>query len=253
MAATLAGTALTGGHRAAQAQVAARTAAEALALWRLLDLDNIDAAVGPWLTASTLSVTAKHAESTTIGAAYYRSFAQAETGRFRELPTIGSPLDRDRLALNLTLAGPVRFKALVGAGHPAAHASRTAAVGAVGTAWRFALDGGRDEVIDQVNRDPQALGWARIGGANPCAFCATLISRGPAYKSQGSASFQPHDACGCSAQPVFSREGAWTDQALDLRAKWDQAQREAREAGELYRGTKRDDVNAFRRFLARQN
>ena len=248
---TVAGQALTEGHQAAQATVAARVVREQLALWQLLDLDDVDAGVDAWLAASRLSVQARHAESAALGASYYRSFAQAETGRFRELPTIGRPLDVDRLTVNLGLAGPVRFKALVGAGYPLEHASRTAAAGAAGTAWRFALDGGRDEIIGQVRRDPVALGWYRQGGPDPCAFCRMLISLGPHYKTERSADFQPHDNCGCTAVPFYDRKDSWSDQALENRAMWDRAQREAREAGELDRGTAHDDINAFRRFLAK--
>lgn len=249
---TPAGQALTDGFRAAQAQVAAATVRDQLTLWQLIDLDDVDATTAGWLTQATNQVAAQHSRSVTFGTAYYRGFSQAETGRVRDLPAIRPLLDRQRLTANLLLAGPVRFKSLVKAGHPTAYAGQVAQASVAGAAWMFALDGGRDEVLGQVARDPAALGWARVGGADPCAFCLMLISRGPVYKSEQSASFHPHYRCECTPQPVFDRSDGWTDQAIDARAAWQRSQREARDAGELYRGTKRDDLNAFRRFLARQ-
>lgn len=57
--------------------------------------------------------------------------------------------------------------------------------------------------------------------------------------------------CACTAEPVFESGAAgWSDQALQHRATYQRAQREARAAGELDRGTSNDAVNAVRRALS---
>ena len=67
-----------------------------------------------------------------------------------------------------------------------------------------------------------------------------------------SASFQAHDGCLCSAQPAFAGTDLWTADAIEQRELYDQAIDEARAAGDLYRGTKNNSLNAFRRHLAKQ-
>ena len=79
-----------------------------------------------------------------------------------------------------------------------------------------------------------------------------LVSRGPVYKTEQTATFQPHDACQCQPEPIFSPEGEWTPQAEEWQKQWKEAQRQARESGDLRRGTKNDGLNAFRRYLYNQ-
>lgn len=91
----------------------------------------------------------------------------------------------------------------------AASGSRQAATGA-----RIAKDGGRSEIWASTAKDSEAIGYIRLSRTGtPCGWCAMLISRGPVYKSQASASLAIygdgdlyHDNCNCYAEPVFSRE-----------------------------------------------
>lgn len=69
---------------------------------------------------------------------------------------------------------------------------------------RMVLDAGRQTIVDNVQRDRKAKGWARITEPNPCAFCALLATRGAAYRSEQAAEFKTHDHCRCHAEPVFS-------------------------------------------------
>jgi hypothetical protein len=106
---------------------------------------------------------------------------------------------------------------------------------------------GREAVEDAVKNDPAALAWARVpSGAETCAFCTLLVSRGPVYKTRQSASLgyegEPyHPGCDCVPVPVFDREN-WPGRDRYL------------EADALYRevtaGRKgRDALNALRRHL----
>jgi hypothetical protein len=47
--------------------------------------------------------------------------------------------------------------------------------------------------------------YKRVLSSNPCSFCRMLAGRGAVYH-EGTASFESHDHCACSAEPVFSKE-----------------------------------------------
>lgn len=67
---------------------------------------------------------------------------------------------------------------------------------------RHAKSASRDLVIDTA-RANNAL-WARqLSGAENCAFCAMLVSRGAVY-SKNTARFQTHNHCDCTATIVTS-------------------------------------------------
>lgn len=68
------------------------------------------------------------------------------------------------------------------------------------SASRHVKSASRDLVTDtaRLNR----AGWARqLTGAESCAFCAMLVSRGPMY-SKESVNFQTHNHCDCTATLV---------------------------------------------------
>lgn len=100
---------------------------------------------------------------------------------------------------------------------------------------RLALQGGRQTVVDAVQEDRQARGWARETRGDCCYFCAMLASRGAVYKNEhtagreanakftGAGEFKFHNNCHCVAVPVFgafektAEARAWTRQWHDLR------------------------------------
>lgn len=73
--------------------------------------------------------------------------------------------------------------------------------------------GARDGLQGMVRADEAALGWARTDPEPPtCAFCLTLISRGPVYKTQpvevgglSASAYHPNDTC--VFVPVFAKTG----------------------------------------------
>jgi len=249
MAATAFGTSLTENHREEQARLALEVMQESLRLWSLLPVDDMDVRRPDWQAAMAPLLADSRSRSQQIANGYYRSFSQAETGLFRDIPPVGVPFDRDRLLTTLDITGPARFKSLVGRGFDPSRAWQTAGTAVAGASARLTLEAGREEIDVQVRRDPKTRGWQRIASGDACPFCMMLVSRGPVYKEQ-TAQFQSHDACQCTAEPVFTAAGEWTDQARQARDQWNQAQRQARAAGELDRGTENDALNAFRRFLA---
>lgn len=70
-----------------------------------------------------------------------------------------------------------------------------------GATQKFALDMGRQTVIDTAQADRQARGWARVPSPGACSFCLLLASRGAVYKTDNN--FPSHNACRCHTEAVF--------------------------------------------------
>lgn len=108
------------------------------------------------------------------------------------------------------------------------------------------------EPVEQAQDVRRPVAWARVlTGAEDCAFCVMLASRGAVYKSKATAErtednpFQRyHDNCDCVAVPVYTSKN-WPGKA---------------EADALYKFwleatdgfTQRDAINALRRELYRK-
>jgi hypothetical protein len=76
----------------------------------------------------------------------------------------------------------------------------------VGGMQRTTADAFRETIIDNTKRDPNAIGWRRIGHGNTCEFCRMLINRGAVYLSEESAGFLAHDLCNCTPAAAFQGE-----------------------------------------------
>lgn len=216
MALTLQGRELTQAHKLAQIELAARAVRESRDILDLLDPARLDDTRLEWLGYQIGSLERFHGASAKLAGAYLDAYRAVE-GELAELvwPTF------DAVAATISAETMVvgRAKQLIGREPP-----RTA----VGRAWgwyggavmRQTLAGGRHLLIDSIEQSRVSLGWRRVTDANPCAFCAMLASRGPAYKSRESASLtgttrgrrgkRPlgskfHDRCGCSVEEVFNR------------------------------------------------
>jgi hypothetical protein len=105
-----------------------------------------------------------------------------------------------------------------------------------GTISRFAAeaakatdDAGRLTLREAAETDPECLGWARVGDGDSCAFCLTMISRGPVYGTAESAGLRNayHPACGCRAVPVYDRDD-WPgrDQYIEAERLYREASRQ---------------------------
>lgn len=78
-------------------------------------------------------------------------------------------------------------------------------------AGRVVKNGARSDIWSAAQRDRRVLGYIRLSRTGtPCGWCAMLISRGPVYKTEKSATYDEgdlyHDNCNCYAEPVWSRE-----------------------------------------------
>lgn len=90
----------------------------------------------------------------------------------------------------------------------------------------------RDAIAANVRSDRSEPRWARSAQPDACAFCALLASRGPAYRSEETASGADpnhyHNHCGCVAVPTWDPASfqlpEYADRWLDV---YDQARSQA--------------------------
>lgn len=211
MAATEAAKRLTEAHRLGQARIAAATVRQMFAAWPLLDPEAIDATLAAWLGVTVPLIRAQSQASAALSASYFTAYRAAELGvdAVRFAPLLAEGASVEAVVTSLTVTGPVRIKQAMSAGRSLAQAVTKAQASAAAAAQRHALEGGRATVVGSVASDRDALGWARATSGQPCAFCALIASRGPVYKSGQTASFQPHDACHCTPEPVYHRDADW--------------------------------------------
>lgn len=250
MATTALATELTDAHRAAQLAVRAGSLRNLLALWRVVDPANLSGTIDTFTHAAVLLAQAGDAESAGLAAQYYSLFRRAE-GIAGAAPamSIGA-----RPAVD-ALAGSIRGAALSGiinarrAGKSLAVASDNGLVKVIGTVGKLILAGGRRTIITAVQHDRQALGFQRVTSGDPCSFCRMLAGRGPVYKSDASAGFEPHDSCGCTAETVY-QHGGDRDRSAEFAKEYQAAQTWARGNGTLSSGTSNDSLNNYRRYLA---
>lgn len=73
-----------------------------------------------------------------------------------------------------------------------------------GAAQKMVVDAGRNTLIDAIEQDRHARGWARQARPVGCPFCAMLSTRGMVYRSEQTASFPSHTNCHCVPVPVFA-------------------------------------------------
>jgi hypothetical protein len=279
VASSATGTRLTEQHRRAQVANQQSFLRQFLALWPLLNPLDLDAFVPGWLSAVLRLIDVFRQQSADITTDYYRRFREIEApGDAPDLPEITfqgvsspateqilrrvargdrniAPVDLDRVLIDwsdarraaqvsMLVTGPSNIKAKIKRATPVEQATRSALVEASGAASRHVLDGGRKTALTVVQRDEIAIGWARVTDGDPCAFCAMLASRGPAYKSRQQAAFQAHDHCACSVEPVFSRAAEWPGRSREFQQLWNDNIR-----GQ-YSG--KDAIRAFRRLYEQQ-
>jgi hypothetical protein len=62
-----------------------------------------------------------------------------------------------------------------------------------------------DTMTENVESDPDAVGWRRFSRPGACPFCRMLADKGAVYSST-TATFAAHTTCHCVAAPVFDGE-----------------------------------------------
>jgi hypothetical protein len=227
MAITAQGARLTDAHQRSQAQIRAVVLRQLLQVWPMLDPTRLDATSPAFLAAATRLVLGGRQLSARASVLYLQQFRLAE-GVAGVAPIMVERPDSALLQsvrTSLTVTGPVSIKQAAARGVLSSTAARTALGMVSGAVARHVLDGGRTVILETVKSDPEARGFARVAGANACAFCAMLAGRGGVY-TESTADFEAHDGCGCGAEPVFKNgEYNFPPNTQDYLGAWEQATR----------------------------
>lgn len=248
MARTEAGKLLTEQHRQGQLQVRARALADYLRLWPIWEGD--EESFNRLIVATIILIRAYRELSATLAGSYFLSFRNAEQVAGEAAIRLAGPLDEDKVRAALIVTGRESVRDALNRGASPQQAQDRAFTQTSGSVTRQVLSGGRETILQSVSEDKEALGWARVTDGDPCTFCALLAGRGPVYKAD-TVDFEAHDHCSCGAMPFY--QGAeWPGRAREFQDLYNEAILEAREQGELQRGTSNDLLNAFRRVYERQ-
>lgn len=215
---------LTEAHRLAQARLGARTVAQLLAVWSLLDPTDLDATTRRWLRVAVPVVQRQASLSMGLAADYTRTLRAVELGTLAGFPTVSAAAaDPAAIAASLTVTGPVKVKQQIATGRLRAAAMELGASTSSASGMRHAMNGGRQQIIDTVTADPKAHGYSRVTSGKPCAFCVMLSSRGAVYGTQASAAFRAHDSCHCQAKPSYRPDAPLPLSVQRNRELWVQA------------------------------
>ena len=251
MALTVAGTQLTKTQQAAQLAHRAQSLQGLLRLWALVDVENLPGTIDTFAQAAAILAGEGFDNSAATAATYY--------GLFRLVEGVGSIVvpKAPRPVLDW-IVGQIRGSALKGiidarkAGMSLGKAKTEGFIRVSGEMTKLVLAGGRMTITGAVNRDKQALGWARATTGDPCTFCRMLASRGPVYKSEASADFEAHDHDACMPEPVYKGDpvhlGVAAQSATYL-AEYNKAQAWARASGTMSQDTSNNALNNYRRWL----
>jgi len=252
MALTAAGAALTEANRAAQLAARAGSLQGLLRLWSIVDVTDLSGTIETFARAAALLAGEGFDQSAAAAANYYGLFRRVEGVGALAVPRASRPgVD--------FMAGQLRGAALKGiidgrkSGMDITRAKANGLVRVAGALTKLVLSGGRMTITGAVDRDPRALGWARVTSGDPCTFCRTLASRGPVYKSEKSADFEAHDHDACMPEAVFRGEqdsGLAVEQSEKYLREYRTAQEWARTSGTMSEGTSNNQLNNYRRWLA---
>lgn len=229
-------------YRRLQAQLSAEAAARVtVAFETLLNPFDLDRTFPAYLRAVAQIIAEVRRGGALIAGAFYVAFREASRVT-EEVPPIAyaGQLPPAQLATSLLVTGPVEVKRSLAGGASLQTSISRARAKTAGAAVRHTADAGRSTIRDTAQRDPVALGWARLTDGDPCSFCAMLAGRGAVYLSEESAANDDpyHDGCGCTPVPIFDRAEAGPGQSRDFAALW-------KTSTEGYSGRKA--INAFRR------
>ncbi|UDL14610.1 capsid maturation protease and VIP2-like ADP-ribosyltransferase toxin [Arthrobacter phage KeAlii] len=202
---------------------AAVQAGLAVAFDKGLKPSDLDGSFPTYLRSALALVSAGRGLALKTATDYYGA-AKAGSGFEATIPAIEVPkIDIFRSTQALLMTGPVAIKKQLSTGVGLQEALNAAKKQTLAVGKRLTLEAPRQGLIQLVNKDTDALGWSRVSDGQPCYFCAMLLSRGPAYKSEQTARFRAHNGCGCSVRPFFKGDphNGWTKDQEALRRLWD--------------------------------
>jgi hypothetical protein len=240
---------LTEAYRAQQLADRAGSIRSLVQLWKAVDPTRLAETIDVFTHAATILLGQAYDTSGALASSYFDLFRRAEgvAGAAPRLAAAARP-STDYLARQIrgsALSGIIDARK---AGKSVSIAADQGLVRMVGTFSKLVLAGGNQTILNGVHADRRATGWVRITSGSACAFCKMLSSRGAVYRSDRSATFEPHDHCSCTAEPVYP--GSDLDQSGEHKDEFKDAQAWARSTDSLSSGTSNNALNNYRRYLA---
>lgn len=224
MALTNEGAALTDKHRRRQVRLAIAADSQARRAWdATLDPNDLKGTQPIWRNAMLDVLQTWWNVSAKAAADYLPRFRAAEIGD-GTLDVALPRLDLRQAAQGLDWLGSTNVLWHIAQGQTQQAAWQAARSLFLGVFHEMVLTGGRQTIKQWAKADPRCVGWRRVSDGDPCAFCAMLVTRGPAYTSEAKASLSArtgdkyHPHCGCTVEPVYGdwtptkREQQWIDQ-----------------------------------------
>lgn len=214
MSLTDSGATLTDIHRRAQVRLAITADSQARRLWdATLDINDLDGTQPIWKRTMIRLLRTWYGISADEALDYLPQFRRVEIGSSDLLSVSAPKFNVRRVGSQLEDYGSIAVKARIKHGSMSTEAYAAARDIFLGAFHQAVLSGGRKTVEHWADLDSRATGYRRVSDGNPCAFCAMLVSRGPAYTSEAKAlakngekeSYHPH--CGCTVEVIY---GDWT-------------------------------------------
>jgi hypothetical protein len=194
---------LTEAHRLAQVRLGVVTVRQMLAVFHILDPDDLDGTFPDWLTAVAPIVQAQRRSSAELAGRYLAVSRALHIGLDTTFaPTIAAPVNLQQLLTSMLVTGPVSIRAGLARQLPVDRTLDIAQGRTSAAAMRHVLNGGRETITSTVKADPRAVGYERVTSGSACDFCSMLADRGAVY-GEASADFEAHDGCACGAEPVY--------------------------------------------------
>lgn len=211
MARTAEGRRITDAHRRRQVRVATSADSRLRRSMLLLDPSDIAGTRSAWQASVVSVITDFQRTSEREAVEYLSRFRLAETGSTAG-PIIRPGIDVAATASLVDKVGPQGFLRRIGEGQPEMLAYQRVVNEVAAEARKAIMSGGRSVVRESARRNSRIVGWRRVSDGNPCAFCAMLVSRGPAYTAYSKALSRSRDGdayhkrCGCTVEEVY---GDW--------------------------------------------
>lgn len=186
--------------RSVQLQLRARMLRSLLALWPILNMEQLDATFPQWALSVGELVLDQHSASSSLAVQYLSAsrFSAGLSGSPVIIPA--QPLPAGQIASSLRTTSVIAVKQAMSAGQTIQQASANAFVLSSGAASRLALNGGRDTIVQSVKADPHARGYQRVAGGGACDYCESKTG----ITFADDEVFPAHDHCGCTAAPAWS-------------------------------------------------
>lgn len=193
-------------------------------VWPLLDTRDLDAAFPSYATAAQL-VISEHSGAMIAAADNYLAQLRELAG-VDDLPALARSLgiSVEELLERLWMSGPAAIKSGLAAGWTLERAVELALVESLGTIQKLLADLARERAFQHLHAEYEAgrtARWARFSiSKRPCPWCRMLISRGPVFFNERTASFKAHKHCRCLPRVIYQGTPAQRDREAEYLAEW---------------------------------